>query len=221
MYHSIRSGNYSKDLWNLDVDLFSKHLSYLNENQDLKIYSCKDLVKDIPKDGLMITFDDGYLDNFEIASPLLLSLKIPFTLFVVTDHIKKRKKDYMSSEMLKELSKNPLVSIGSHSKTHISLTNCNKRELDEQIYESKSYLEDLLEEEIYMFSYPYGKFNPLVRDTVSQAGYKLAFTSHFDVNRSNQDKLTLNRNEIWNTDDLRLLKNKIAGDWDWLKYRSL
>ena len=101
MYHSIRSGNYPKDLWNLDVDLFSKHLSYLNENQDLKIYSCKELVKDIPKDGIMITFDDGYLDNFEIASPLLLSLNIPFTLFVVTDHIKKRKKNYMTSEMLK------------------------------------------------------------------------------------------------------------------------
>ena len=132
-----------------------------------------------------------------------------------------KKKGFMNPSMLRELSKNPLVTIGSHSKSHIPLTSCNQEELKIEISESKSYLEDLLGEEISMFSYPHGKFNSLVKDAVLKGGYKLAFTSHYDVNHLNQDKLALNRNEIWNTDNLQILKNKIAGDWDWLKYRSL
>ena len=36
---------------------------------------------------------------------------------------------------------------------------------------------------------------------------------------ANQDKLTLNRNEIWNTDDLNSMKRKMEGDWDWLRFR--
>ena len=221
MYHSIRLGNSSKNMWSLDSNYFSEHLSYLHEKKDIHLYSCIDLVESIPENGIMITFDDGYRDNFEIAAPILFELKIPFSVFVVTDYIRNEKKGFMNPSMLRELSKNPLVTIGSHSKSHIPLTSCNQEELKIEISESKSYLEDLLGEEISMFSYPHGRFNSLVKDAVLKGGYKLAFTSHYDVNHLNQDKLALNRNEIWNTDNLQILKNKIAGDWDWLKYRSL
>ena len=221
MYHSIRLGNSSKNMWSLDSNYFSEHLSYLHEKKDIHLYSCTDLVESIPENGIMITFDDGYRDNFEIAAPILFELKIPFSVFVVTDYIRNEKKGFMNPSMLRELSKNPLVTIGSHSKSHIPLTSCNQEELKIEISESKSYLEDLLGEEISMFSYPHGRFNSLVKDAVLKGGYKLAFTSHYDVNHLNQDKLALNRNEIWNTDNLQILKNKIAGDWDWLKYRSL
>ena len=143
--------------------------------------------------------------------------------FVETENspLTAEKKGFMNPGMLRELSKNPLVTIGSHSKSHIPLTSCNQEELKIEISESKSYLEDLLGDEISMFSYPHGKFNSLVKDAVLKGGYKLAFTSHYDVNHLNQDKLALNRNEIWNTDNLQILKNKIAGDWDWLKYKFL
>ena len=221
VYHSIGSGNSPENMWCLDSNYFSEHLSYLHEKKNIHLYSCTDLVESIPEDGIMITFDDGFRDNFEIAAPLLFELKIPFSVFVVTDYIKKEKKGYMNPNMLRELSENPLVTIGSHSKSHIPLTSFNQEELKSEISGSKSYLEDLLGEEISMFSYPHGRFNSLVKDAVFKAGYKLAFTSHYDVNYLNQDKLALNRNEIWNTDNLQTLKNKIAGDWDWLKYRSL
>ena len=65
-----------------------------------------------------------------------------------------------------------------------------------------------------MFSYPYGDFNAFVRSEVLKAGYKLGFTSHYDVTKKSQDKLKLNLNEIWNTDDLQTLKKKLQGDID-------
>jgi len=221
MYHSIGGGNSSGGMWSLDSNYFSEHLSYLYENNNIHLYSCTDLIQSIPEDGIMITFDDGFRDNFEIAAPLLFELEIPFSVFVVTDYVRKEKMDYMNASMLKELSVSPLVTIGSHSKSHVPLTNCSQVKLKSEILESKSYLEDLLGEEISMFAYPHGRFNSMVKNEVFEAGYKLAFTSHYDVNHSNQDKMALNRNEIWNTDNLQILKNKIAGNWDWLKYRSL
>ena len=86
---------------------------------------------------------------------------------------------------------------------------------------SKLYLEDFLGKEVSAFSYPHGKFNSLVREEVMKAGYILGFTSHYDLNYIDQDKLTLNRNEIWNSDNLNSFKKKLDGHWDWLKYRKL
>jgi len=87
------------------------------------------------------------------------------------------------------------------------------------VYGSKLFLEDVLGKEINMFSYPHGDFNEEVRDKVQEAGYKLGFTSIFDVNTERQDRLLLKRSDIWNTDNLNIFKQKLYGDWDWLRYR--
>ena len=221
MYHSITNEDSSDDIWSLSLNSFSKHLSYLDGNKNINLYRCTDLISQRPKDGIMITFDDGYRNNFEIAAPILFKLKIPFSLFVITDFIKQAKRNYMNESMLQELADHPLVSIGSHSQSHARLTKCTRKELVNEITGSKSYLEDLLGKEIDMFSYPHGNFNSVIRSEVFKAGYKLGFTSHYDITRPNQDKLTLSRNEIWNTDDLKSMKRKMAGHWDWLKYRSV
>ena len=123
--------------------------------------------------------------------------------------------------MLKELSKNSLVSIGSHSMNHYKLTEINNSLILDELKFSKLYLEDLLGKEISIFSYPHGKINKKVKEKVCESGYKLAFSSKFNGNNNNQDKLELCRSEIWNTDQIEVFNEKIDGDWDWLKYRNL
>ena len=221
MYHSIIKEDSLDDIWSISSSAFTDHLAYFCGNKNINLYRCTDLILENPKDGIMITFDDGYRNNFEIAAPLLLKFKIPFSIFVITDFIKQAKKNYMDECMLKELAEHPLVSIGSHSKSHARLTKCSPKKLTNEVSGSKLYLEDLLGQPIDLFSYPHGDFNSVVKSAVLESGYKLGFSSHYDVNKKNQDKLTLNRNEIWNTDDLSTLKKKLQGDFDWLKYRSL
>ena len=220
MYHSISPSKHQGDLWSVDLEYFSQHMEHINATKDLTIHSSKELFFGIPDDGIVITFDDGYSDNFDYAAPILFDLNIPFSIFVVSDYIKDAKKNYMNPSQLRELSKNPLVSIGSHSKTHIPLTDCSKEELKNEISGSKADLEDLLGKEVSMFSYPHGKFNTQIKEMVAK-DYKLAYTSHYDVNEPSQDKLALNRNEIWGSDNLLNFKGKLNGDWDWMKYRSL
>jgi peptidoglycan/xylan/chitin deacetylase (PgdA/CDA1 family) len=220
LYHSVAKDNSSNNLWSINLENFRLHLECLlasNKN----IYSATQLVHSIPKSGFIITFDDGATDNFDFAAPQLIERKMPFTIFVIGKKLKNSSKNYMCKAMLRELSHNPLVTIGSHSFSHVRLDRCSSKELQYEICDSKSYIEDIIGKEISLFSYPFGAYNKLVKSHVKSAGYKLAFTSNFDVNTSSQDKFILNRNEIWNTDDLKFFKQKLNGDWDWLKYRKI
>lgn len=218
LYHSISKKNNYDNLWALNIENFKSHLDYLLSSKH-DIYAAESLERIIPKNGYVITFDDGLIDNFEFAAPELLTRKIPFTIFVIANELKQSNNKYLSVSMLRELSENSLVNIGSHSFNHIRLDQCSAKQLEHEIFSSKSYLEDLTGKEISLFSYPFGAYNNLVKSSVRSAGYKLAFTSNFNVNNFKQDRFLLNRNEIWSTDNLKFFKQKLDGDWDWLKYR--
>ena len=90
-YHSITKNKENKDLWDLDVNSFSDHLYYINEKR-LKVYRTSELINSIPGQGLVITFDDGFRNNFEIAAPLLFELNMPFSIFVITNFVSQSKK---------------------------------------------------------------------------------------------------------------------------------
>jgi peptidoglycan/xylan/chitin deacetylase (PgdA/CDA1 family) len=224
MYHSIvpdETSNINNNMWELRLSLFKDQIKFVKENKNFKIYKSGELLNKIPKNGLSITFDDGYKNNYEFASPILIEKNIPFTIFIITDYIKNNKKGYLNENMLKALSNNSLVTIGSHSKNHYDLTKLSEKNLEDELSYSKLYLEDLIGKEVNSMSYPYGKYNDRIKNKVKKIGYKLAFTSDFNKNFDEQNKTNLSRNEIWNTDTIEVFNEKLNGDWDWLKYRNL
>ena len=224
MYHSIvpdESLNTNMNMWELQLSLFKEQIKFATEIKNLRIYKSDELINKIPKKGLCITFDDGYKNNYELVSPILIQKNIPFTIFIITDYIKNNKKGYLNESMLKTLSNNSLITIGSHSKNHYDLTKLSEKNLEDELYSSKLYLEDLIGKEVKSMSYPYGKYNNRIKDKVKKIGYKLAFTSDFNKNFENQNKINLSRNEIWHTDNIKIFNEKLNGDWDWLKYRNL
>ena len=204
MYHSVYDDSIENDnkiMWRLGLSLFKEQIKFIKENKNNKIYKSEVLLSNAPLNGI-------------------LDLKIPFSIFVITNFIKNEKKGYINKSILKEMSENPYISIGSHTKNHYSLTNCSETTIYNELNDSKLYLEDLLGKEIVMFSYPHGKVNKFIEKKVSQTGYKLAFSSKFNVNKVDENKLALCRNEIWNTDSMQIFKQKLNGDWDWMKYRN-
>ena len=70
-------------------------------------------------------------------------------------------------------------------------------------------------------SYPHGAVDRRVRDAVFRAGYRWAACSHFDANPYGRDPLLLCRLVIFKDDSERTMLNKINGDWDWLRWRSI
>jgi peptidoglycan/xylan/chitin deacetylase (PgdA/CDA1 family) len=83
--------------------------------------------------------------------------------------------------------------IGSHSATHRNLRHLALADAREEIFASKKSLEDQFGREVRHFCYPYGSWNPAVRDLVAEAGYRTACTMRFGVNANGTSPLELRR----------------------------
>ena len=222
MYHSIlndENTNFkSNNMWQINLSIFKDQINYLIKNNEFKIYDTSIFFQRIPTSGVCVTFDDGHEDNYKLAAPFLIKKKIPFTIFVISNFIKNNKEGYMNEIMLKELSKNPLVTIGSHTSSHKNLIKLSNQEIYNELYFSKLYLEDQINKKIEMISYPFGKFNSRIKKIVDDVGYKIAFTSRFGTNKIFHDNLEVRRTEIWNTDELETFIDKMNNNWDWLSF---
>ena len=123
---------------------------------------------------LTVTFDDGWLDNYQHALPVLLDLAVPATIFVVSDSMAGVRSDRrMSPEQLRSLHSHS-VTVGAHSCTHPQLTALTAERLQQEVTECRSRLQDVTGTSVEFFAYPGGRFNRQVVQAVQQAGFTAA-----------------------------------------------
>ena len=190
MYHSI-----SDDNCHLSVSPknFDEQISYLF-NLGYKSLKFNQINKTNEK-SIIITFDDGYKDNLIHALPILKKYNFTSTCFLVSDYIGEYNKwDKNRSEFLKKelLNKQDIsewikygMAIGSHSKSHRSLSKLIENDLNDEISSSKNDIEHIIGYDIEAFSYPYGHLNKLSASKVKDI-YKFAVTtirSRYDTNK--------------------------------------
>ena len=130
--------------------------------------------------AVVITFDDGYLGNYEVAAPILTELGMKATFFIHLDSINLQDliPNYptMNWTQIQELDRNPLFSVYSHSISHPHLSELHQIEQRLELQQSKLFYEDRLGGERPYFAYPYGDYDRRVIEEVQNAGYKLAFS---------------------------------------------
>jgi len=197
MYHHINGKEFSNDL-----DIFEKHLEYLtsrytfvtpNDNlEPNKKYIC-------------LTFDDAYFDFYNFVYPLLKKYEIKAVLAVpvgfiedkIDNSIQQRvslshsdiyqDKNYLhfgsfcSWAELKEMSDSGLVIIASHSYSHKDLS-INEVDLQKEVVESKSILEDKLNIQVDTFILPFGRYNKKSLKILKD-NYKYIFKVGQGINR--------------------------------------
>jgi len=175
----------------------------------------------LPEKPVMITFDDGYVDNYQIAYPILQKYDFTATILVVTEMVGK-KPGYLTWEQLFEMEKNGF-SIEGHTMTHRALTSLTDDEVKEEISASKRMIEEKLGKTVTCFAYPAGAYNLHIAHLVQEAGYKMAFTVRYGNADRASNLYAIDRIPIFHTENTqgsfqkRLRYLPIFENLGWLK----
>ncbi len=152
--------------------------------------------------ALALTIDDGFRSVHEIALPLLVEHGFQAMLYLVADRLNGTNDwEIAQGEVRAPLMTDAEVRewlaagqrIGAHTLTHPWLTQVPRERAREEIHASRRRLEDRFGVEVVDFCYPYGDWNPAVRDEVIDAGYRTAVTTEFGVNAAGADRWALRR----------------------------
>ena len=131
-------------------------------------------MQDTAKIYVTTSWDDGHKLDVRLAA-LLKKYGIKGTFYVCPQDREFRRADLLNPQEILSLSKD--FEIGGHTITHPHLTSIPLSQANDEIAQSKNYLEELLQREVTAFCYPYGDYNSQVKDLVSKCGYKLARTT--------------------------------------------
>ena len=128
---------------------------------------------DMPAKPILITFDDGYLDNFQNAYPILKSCGMIATFFIITDML--WMDDRLNPERIFEMAQGGM-SFGSHTVTHRALGQLTWDEIKDELINSKATLESVVGRTVNAIAYPRGSYNKNVIMIADNVGYKTGFT---------------------------------------------
>jgi len=202
MYHSVDSG--SGNTLKVTPKNFEKQIAFLSK-QKYDVISLNDLVDGIKQNRkfssktVVITFDDGFKDNYINAFPVLARHKMPAAIFLITSYIGNNK-DYLTWDQVRLMMDNG-IDFGGHTKNDIYLPGAHSEAvIVDEITGSKRDIEQNTNKEVNFFCYPIGGFNDKIKDIVKVSGYKAACTTNRGRDRYNRDVYELNRVKITNSD---------------------
>ncbi|NLK94567.1 MAG: polysaccharide deacetylase family protein [Clostridiales bacterium] len=162
--------------------------------------------EEIPKKSILITFDDGYMDNYTNAFPILKELNMKATIFLITSGIDDGY--YLSTDQIKEM-QDYGIDFESHTVNHKHLNTLTYNEQLNELKNSKEKLEKLLNKKIYSVAYPFGDYNNDTIKAAKEAGYSFAFTTNLGYAHKNDDLFKLNRIYVSSTYSIDTFKDRL------------
>lgn len=144
----------------------------------------------LPAKPVVITFDDGYVDNYTNAYPIMQKYGFTGTVFMVSGWL--NGSGYLSEQQLRELA-DAGWEIGGHTVNHPNLTGIDSATLDKELRESKESLEKILNRDVKTFAYPYGIYSEKVIESARASGYLNAVTTERGWANSKEDPYLLKR----------------------------
>lgn len=237
MYHSIsddpESTVHPYFRVNTSAAMFDRHLAFLHNNgfESLRLSRLSEALKNTKsnphKKYAVITFDDGLLDFYTGAFPLLAKYGYTASVFLPTGYIK----DYpvlnhenrfsLSWPQIREMS-DAGISFGSHTITHPNLSLLDCKTAEHEIVDSKKHIEDSLGKPVDSFAHPFRfpeedkGYVSFYRSILNNAGYRYGLTTVLGTVSAGSDLLTLKRLPVNSCDDSLLLNAKLEGAYNWL-----
>jgi len=166
----------------------------------------------LPEKPIILTFDDGYEDNYTNAYPLLKKYGFVGTFFIVTEPVDKGQAGYMSWAQIEIMSTGGME-IGSHSYTHPNLRGKSVDYIIWQALGSKEAIEARLQQPVRFFSYPSGRYDQQVVNVLHSAHFWGAVTIEAGTYQSSQRLFELQRIRVQGSDSLKTFALKLDLEW--------
>ncbi|MGL5123930.1 MAG: polysaccharide deacetylase family protein [Fusobacteriaceae bacterium] len=239
MYHRIIDGKEEEKgvhgTYTLKKD-FEKQLKYL-VNNNYETVTFKDLKSEKYKERfnkgktkIILTFDDGYEDNYRNVFPLLKKYNCKAVIYIMGEgDYNKWDAEYepnpetrfnlMNTEMIKEMHQSGLVEFGVHTMTHPRLDTLSSEEIRYEIGESKRIIEEKLGEKTVSFSYPYGDFNEVVKEITKEFKFEFVVATDNGPLTFSEDMLEIRRIGLFSTNKLFNFKRKVSGRYNFIRLK--
>ncbi|MDI6744875.1 MAG: polysaccharide deacetylase family protein [Thermodesulfovibrionales bacterium] len=222
MYHHINP--HKGDMVTITPEVFECQMAYLQRAgyRTLKIEELVSYINGgltIPQKAVVVTFDDGWLDNYMHAFPILKKYKINATVFLITDRVENSSENttmipsliptheesksliekgeshkvVLNWDVIKEMTDTGFIEFYSHTKSHAKCSSLPEKELVEELKESREIIEKRLGSPCPYLCWPYGEYNDLALTSAKEADYKAIFTTNHGVVKPGSDPCEINR----------------------------
>jgi len=176
-YHRVN--NYDEESLTVQVDEFDRMMHQICSNYNvISLHTLIEQIKNkraIEPKTVVITFDDGYKDNYQYAAPILDKYQIPATFFIASGYINtdkvfewdrnsKVRHPMMTWDEVRELSQMGF-DIGAHTMNHINLGKAPINIARNEIKGSKTHIEKEINKQIKLFAFPFGR-KDCIRDEI-------------------------------------------------------
>lgn len=177
--------------------------------------------------NIAVSFDDAYQSILQNALPVLRAKNIPATIFVPSGYMGQKpawitnpdhsyaNETVLTEEQLKSLPAD-LITVGSHTVSHINLNHADESTVRREIIVSKYTLENLLHKEVTLFAAPYATLNEQHSELFRQAGYQRIFLNIPTFPATRNDLYILGRTSVEPSDWSIEYQLKLMGAYQWL-----
>jgi peptidoglycan/xylan/chitin deacetylase (PgdA/CDA1 family) len=216
VYHSIAPTHPGQSteqrLLDVDTATFRQQMLYLvaNKYTVVPLGAVVDAIQghgSVPPNSVAITFDDGWLSQFDNALPILEQLHFTATFFIITHQVGEGAL-FMGLGDLKALQREGMT-IASHTRTHPDLDKVSDAQLRDEVAGSRQDLQKMLGAAPDLIAYPYGAWSKHVASVVQGAGYRAARALGGGIANTAGDRYALH--SVLATDDMAAFERDLRG----------
>jgi peptidoglycan/xylan/chitin deacetylase (PgdA/CDA1 family) len=221
MYHYISTPPDGADIYRRDLSvspaLFEGDLKYLAD-AGYHVITLDDLLyalaqgRELPAKPVILTFDDGYEDNYTNAFPLLQKYDMVGNFFIISDFVNQERPGYMTWPQIEEMAAAG-QHFGSHSRDHPNLSGQSVDYLVWQALGGKEALEEHLGQHPLWISYPSGQYDDRTIAVYKSAGYWGGLTTQQGATHTLDGIFELKRVRVRGSHTTADLGRLLALDW--------
>jgi len=201
MYHHVEAIEPGQKIGSLTVtaEYFRKQMQYLKDKgyqpvSPNQVASFLDDAGGLPGKPVLITFDDGYSDNYTAAFPILREFSYSAVIFLPTGLMENS--GYLTWSQIREMN-DAGIAFGNHTWSHYSAGGAREKVMGEIVTADEQLTQKGLNNP-KVFAYPYGSVNGNVEKDLEGWGYKMAFTTHSGATLCQKKRFELPRIRIGN-----------------------